>query len=200
MTVTRPTSGTLLTAAPRVQTEQLVAARKAARIKLNKYASIAAVNDYMLIPFALESYGGMCAEASQLLRTLAAHSTQYTPKQFLRHAQNSLSVALQSSNANVALQCMQSLLHRHHTPQSAAVANRLTARRHAAAHMYFTPANSDQLLQRLAPSLSAASASSHTADKTSDEPNCFVHANPIAYVDIAATAAPTAIAPHAAAA
>jgi hypothetical protein len=200
VTVTRPTSGTLLTAAPRVQTEQLVAARKAARIKLNKYASIAAVNDYTLVPFTLESYGGMCSEASQLLRTLAAHSTQYTAKQFLLHAQNSISVTLQSSNANVALMCMQSHFHRHHKQFHASNAARLAARRHAASHTYFTPAHSDRLLQRLAPSLSAASASSHTADKASEEPNCFVHANPIAYVDIAAAAAPTAIAPHAAAA
>jgi hypothetical protein len=60
-----------------------------------------------MIPFALETYGGLGAEAVRLLKRLAKASKEYSPKQFMTHAYNRLSVTLQSSNANVQLECMQ---------------------------------------------------------------------------------------------
>ena len=95
---------------------------------------------------------------------------------------------MQASNANIALLCMETTLHRKHLPQSAAYAVRLTERRRAAAHTYFTPANADHLLHRIAPSLSAAaSARSHASFTAAAEPAApFIHANPIAYIDVGA--------------
>jgi len=69
--------------------------------KHRKYDAIAAANHYKMLPFVLESYGGIGQEAARTLQFLAAAAAQ--PKSFLRHAQQSLSVCLQKGNAQVAL-------------------------------------------------------------------------------------------------
>jgi hypothetical protein len=71
--------------------------------KKRKYAAIAAANDYELLPFVCETYGGLGADAIRVLRYLSAHAAGFTQKEFLRHAHSSLSIALQRGNATVAL-------------------------------------------------------------------------------------------------
>jgi hypothetical protein len=62
----------------------------------------------------METYGGIGAEASTLLQTMAALSVEYSPSDFLLHAHKRLSVALQSSNADTAQIAMQHFhLHQH---------------------------------------------------------------------------------------
>jgi hypothetical protein len=75
--------------------------------KHSKYDEIAETNDYEMIPFVLETYGGIGAEAVRLLKRLSKEQQGYTAQQFMTHAYNRLSVTLQSSNANVQLECMQ---------------------------------------------------------------------------------------------
>ena len=74
-----------------------------------KYADIAHANEYQMVACAMETYGGLGKEAVRLLHTLAAHSRQYTPQEFLRHAYDRLSVTLQSSNADISQMGMQQL-------------------------------------------------------------------------------------------
>jgi hypothetical protein len=69
---------------------------------MRKYTPIAQANGYTLLPFVVETYGGMGKEALRVLQYLAAHAPD-SPQVFLRHAHSSLSVVLQRGNALVAL-------------------------------------------------------------------------------------------------
>jgi hypothetical protein len=76
--------------------------------KHRKYADICAVNDYTAVPFVVESNGGLAPDAQKLLTLLSKHSHDLTPRQWLAHAYNVVSVVLQSANARLAQGGMQS--------------------------------------------------------------------------------------------
>ena len=80
----------------------LAAASYRARDKHRKYDRICEVNGYKLMPFVLETNGGLSREALQLLRLLSSHSVDMTPRQWLAHALKVVSVVLQSANARLA--------------------------------------------------------------------------------------------------
>jgi hypothetical protein len=108
VSITRPTNASNLSRSATLTT-QLVSTRAREREKMNKYSAIADVNGYELIPFVMETYGGLGHAAAALLRRLAQHSREYSPNEFIRHAYARLSVCLQASNANLALLSMQQL-------------------------------------------------------------------------------------------
>ena len=99
VSVCRPTNQSLLKQ-PRVTFEALCSTRDRARVKHAKYDAIARENAYEMLPFVMETYGGMGVEASKLLAVLAEHADDKAS--FLTHAHNSLSVCLQASNATLA--------------------------------------------------------------------------------------------------
>jgi hypothetical protein len=181
VTVVRPSSTTVLKNHPRIENTPLVATIHTAKTKHTKYDAIARVNDYTMIPFVLESYGGFGKEAVKLLLTLAGHSKEYTPKQFLTHAYHRLSVALQSSNANLALQAMQQFNLEQHSGSPLRHAAR---RRDRTADGHVTPIDTDRLAQRVLPQIAGWEAE---ADEESECPASsppFVHDSRIAFVDV----------------
>jgi Reverse transcriptase (RNA-dependent DNA polymerase) len=115
--VTRPTARSRLEKASELRgvlTTPLYACRKFMERKHAKYDAIAQLNGYEMIPFIVESYGGLSLDARQLLSRLASHSTQVSESEWLRHALRSLSVALQAGNAFVAQAGMQQQLTSQH--------------------------------------------------------------------------------------
>jgi hypothetical protein len=101
VTVTRPTNNSnqklpLITSTP------LLSTRARESSKHSKYAAIAEKNEYEMVAFVLESYGGINDEATSLLATLASHASEGDQQSFLLFAHQSLSVALQNSNAFIA--------------------------------------------------------------------------------------------------
>ena len=100
---TRPTNASSLQYHSAVTHSPLVSTIVRGEQKKRKYAAIAAANDYELLPFVCETYGGMGDDAIRVLRYLSAHAAGFTQKEFLRHAHSSLSIALQRGNATVAL-------------------------------------------------------------------------------------------------
>jgi hypothetical protein len=98
---TRPTNASSL-ALPAVTHTPLISTVSRAQQKMRKYTPIAEANGYTLLPFVVETYGGMGKEALRVLQYLAAHAPD-SPQKFLRHAHASLSVVLQRGNALVAL-------------------------------------------------------------------------------------------------
>jgi len=99
VSVTRPTSATNLARAA-ITSEPLIAAKRREREKHAMYDELCALNDYTMVPFVLETYGGLGAEAHALLVKLGRHAEDGS--HFLRHALNRLSVVLQAGNATVA--------------------------------------------------------------------------------------------------
>jgi hypothetical protein len=99
---TRPTNASSLSSQPAVAHTPLVSTAVRAKQKEAKYKAIAEANGYTLLPFVVETYGGMGKEALRVLQFLAAHSPD-SKRAFLRHAHSSLSVVLQRGNALVAL-------------------------------------------------------------------------------------------------
>ena len=59
------------------------------------YDEIAPVSGYTMLPFGMETYGGVGREALTTLEFLAAHCRSQSKRDFLRHALHSLSVTLQ---------------------------------------------------------------------------------------------------------
>ena len=100
---TRPTNSSSLQSHHAVTYTPLVSTKVRGDQKKRKYAAIAAANDYELLPFVVETYGGFGSDAIRVLRYLAASISNSTPAKFLRHAHSSLSIALQRGNATVAL-------------------------------------------------------------------------------------------------
>jgi hypothetical protein len=99
---TRPTNASSLSSQPAVTHTPLISTVVRAQQKMRKYTPIAQANGYTLLPFVVETYGGMGKEALRVLQYLAAHAPD-SPQVFLRHAHSSLSVVLQRGNALVAL-------------------------------------------------------------------------------------------------
>jgi len=107
--ITRPTSSHHLKRGS-TATVPLAAARISEAPKRYRYSKLAEVNNYELFAFAMESYGGITPEAVRLLRIFAKCSRNYSERAFLQHAFNRLSVTLQSANATLSEQGMQSFL------------------------------------------------------------------------------------------
>jgi len=163
VTVTRPTMESLLKTAPlSVSTQPLFSTRRAAGRKHDKYDEIARVNEYRMVPFAVETYGGIGSEATTLLYTMAAHSKEYSPAQFLTHAYARLSVALQSSNADIAQLGMEQLHLRQHAanPNQFDCSQRERDRRNA---QYAQPEDGKKLERRVSLIVQAAEAKAETA-------------------------------------
>jgi hypothetical protein len=99
--VTRSTAASNLTAGHSANYPLQAAARRA-RMKHRKYDAICKPNDTM-VPFTVESTGAIAIEGRRLLRQLSeqAQDSQLTPKQWLAHAYNYLSVVLQKGNARL---------------------------------------------------------------------------------------------------
>jgi hypothetical protein len=181
VTVVRPSSTTVLKNHPRIENTPLFATIHTAKTKHTKYDAIARVNDYTMIPFVLESYGGFGKEAVKLLLTLAGHSKEYTPKQFLTHAYNRLSVALQSSNANIALLSLQQL----HLEQHARSPSEYAASQRAqAATGYARPIDTDRLAQRVHSIVAGHSPDADDESEGAAPIPPFVHDSRIAFVDV----------------
>ena len=104
VTVTRPTAASALLLDKNKSFAQLALrqSNKRALVKHSMYDDIAAVNGYTMVPFVMETYGALGAEAHALLKLFARHVTEFKPRAFLRHAYTRLSVALQSGNALIA--------------------------------------------------------------------------------------------------
>ena len=111
VSVTRPTTrSTMNSASHAILTTPLYSCRARATEKHTRYDAIAMLNGYQMIPFCLETYGGIASEAMTLLRTLASHahdSSEFSQRTFLTHSIQCLSVGLQSGNAFVAEAGMQ---------------------------------------------------------------------------------------------
>ena len=82
VTVTRPTSVTNM----RTQKSSLVPLNSTigrSKAKHAKYDELARVNNYDLVPFVMESYGGFGIKATRLLTRLSTQSPTFTPAAFL---------------------------------------------------------------------------------------------------------------------
>ena len=189
VTVIRPTKESTLKN-PGVSTVPLFSTRAAAAMKHSKYDEIARVNEYRMVPFAVETYGGIGAEATTLLHTMAAHSKEYSPADFLLHARKRLSVALQSSNADIAQLAMQ----QHHLRQHAAnqgAFDHNQRQRDAHLRIYAQPANGDQLARRVSIMVEAADAQAREREEAMESQlqsdSCqlaFVHERRVAFADV----------------
>ena len=100
VSITRPTSITNLKS--KSCRTPLNATNARSNAKHSKYDSLSRANNYEMIPFVMESYGGIGAEAVKLIQRLSKQSPTFTPKEFMRHAHTRLSITLQSANAVIA--------------------------------------------------------------------------------------------------
>jgi len=101
VTITRPTNSTNMQIG-KVRTTPAHSTKARTRAKHRKYDDIAACNQYQLLAFPMETYGGLGDEALELLHILSKHSKdEYSERQFLSHAFRRLSVTLQRANANI---------------------------------------------------------------------------------------------------
>lgn len=191
VSVVRPTATSHLSHQA-ILNRPLTCTRRREADKRKKYDAIARANDYQLIPFVLETYGGIGADASKLLKQLARHSREYSSASFLLHARKRLAVTLHSSNANVSLLAMQ----QQHLRQHMQAPSNVSRARHARPH------DTDQLAARLAPILNSsaapAAAVGASGSDVDDGDAAFVHgslinsAGIIVRVDFDALAADTA--------
>ena len=103
VTVTRPTAMHELTKdSAKVVNTPLHTADQAEKLKRKRYGALCTKRGWSLAPFAMESYGARGRAANKLLETMAEHSTDYAPQDFIKHASCALSVALQIGNAEIA--------------------------------------------------------------------------------------------------
>jgi len=193
VTITRPTNDSTVKVSAKTgaSTIPLFSTRAAASGKHVKYDEIARVNEYSMVPFVMESYGGIGEEASKLLRTMSVHSVEYSPSDFLLHAHKRLSVALQSSNADVAQLAMQHFhLHQH-------AANKISYEAKRDIHWarttkYAQAADGDQLAQHVSLAVQSAEcqAQQRAADRMDESASAagqlaFVHQRRVGVADIA---------------
>jgi hypothetical protein len=191
VTVVRPTRASTLHAQARsVSTLPLTATRAPASWKHSKYDEIARVNGYRMVPFVVESYGGIGAEANTLLHTLASHSKELSPQAFLLHAHKRLSVALQSSNANVAQLAMQQFhLHQHQSSRSGYDYYQQKVREEKL--RYAIPEDGDRLARRVSYAITAAAAEAaeleEDAKREEEQRDSFIHAHRVCFADVSRT-------------
>ena len=175
VTVTRPTGQTNL-AIPGVLHKPLWSTKVPTRKKLAKYRDIAEANQYTLVPFVMESYGGIAPDAAKLLARLSKHCEEYEPAEFLRHAHDRLSACMQTSNANIQQLAMQDFHLLHARPHSQVAVLRRLAIASATRGTYCQPLNSDRLAQQLETKLqqhsdvtAAARENAHPSSSISDD-------------------------------
>ena len=103
VSVTRPTSATnlTLTRTKDVTIQPGIAALAVEQRKHARYDEECKKHGWSLIPFVLESYGGLGKEAKKLLLDMAELAD--SPLAFIQHARNALSVSLQCGNADISL-------------------------------------------------------------------------------------------------
>ena len=188
VTVTRPTKESTLRNGG-ISTMPLFSTRAVAAKKHSKYDEIARVNEYRMVPFAVETYGGIGAEATTLLHTMAAHSKEYSPADFLLHAHKRLSIALQSSNADIAQLAMQQHHLRQHAASNQGSFDSNQRRHNAHFRIYAQPANGDQLARRVSIVVEAADAEAREREEAMESlpsDSCqlaFVHERRVAFAD-----------------
>lgn len=185
VTITRPTNATHLAQHRLVQNTPLHSTVGREKAKQKKYADIAEANEYQMVAFACETYGGIGRQASDLLTKLAAHSKQYTPMEFLRHAYDRLSVTLQASNADISQMGMQQL----HLAQHASNRHAYFAKMHRrfTGGGYSEPRrDADRLAQRLQSTIDIDQAqSAGEASAYLQLAAAFEHDGRIAFADVA---------------
>jgi hypothetical protein len=163
VSVARPTNASTLRYHPAVTSQPLLSTRTRAATKRRHYAAIAAVNQYELLPFVMETYGGLGMEANKVIRYLAASVQHMQQREFTRHAHTCLSMALQRGNAAVALLGQQTL---HWKRQLRQRGQRFREAAERARH-YARQTNATTLAERMQPEISAikaAGAASHTQE------------------------------------
>jgi hypothetical protein len=101
--VTRPTNSSNLAYNPKVTTDTLHSTHRVASRKHAKYDAIAKLNEYDMLPFVLESYGGLGPEAIRVINFLAASSSDLDEKEFRKHALRRIAICLQRGNAHIGL-------------------------------------------------------------------------------------------------
>ena len=110
VSVARPT-GNMFTRNATATWKPLVAAQHRTVEKRKKYAELAARNDYELLVFAGETYGGLSHEGRRLLRILASHApAEIGERVFLTHAYRAVSCCLQRGNALLEQGAIQRML------------------------------------------------------------------------------------------
>src|SRR4051812_22158151 len=80
----------------------IATAGEAEKRKHLRYDELCRLNGWTMVPFALESYGGLGKEGRRLQETFAIWEDELSVPSFLAHATSLLSVALQIGNARVA--------------------------------------------------------------------------------------------------
>jgi len=101
VSITRPTSTANMRLHAKINETAGIAAAAVEKRKHATYDVECKLHGWRLVPFVLESYGGLGSEANKLLLDMAEHDD--SPLEFILHARNLLSVALQSGNADVAI-------------------------------------------------------------------------------------------------
>ena len=170
----RPTNASTLKSLTSAQTVPLVATRTREKQKHLKYNLICETNEYKMIPFVLESYGGIGVEGHALLQSLSQHSHSMSPAAFLRHAHRTLSVCLQRGNATISL-LGQQRLHLKRQKQRLQETRAFAGIRFS--HRPAEQVNNAVLRRRLSPSLDAddAFSFSHHAARVNSDSAAFIH-------------------------
>lgn len=103
--MTRPTCPSQLRLNPTHR--PLAAVAHAEQRKHDKYGAICEAEGVTLVPFAVETYGGLSRDALKLLDTLAEQCDTTSPTEWKLHARATIAVALQIGNAASALKGIQ---------------------------------------------------------------------------------------------
>lgn len=109
VSVLRPTNASQLKANQQVQDIPCIATTQRVQHKNKKYKDISTRNNYQFYAFVIETYGGYSKPATNLLSLLSEHCQCMSPKEFLKHAYQRISICLQEANAKIGLLGQQKL-------------------------------------------------------------------------------------------
>ena len=88
----------------------LALARSAAQEKSEKYAPMARHNKATFVPFAVETYGGICDEANDFVRDLikmaGTFKFAWQPSEVVYTIRHSIAMAVQNGNAEAVSRCL----------------------------------------------------------------------------------------------
>ena len=101
VSVTRPTATTAMRQHADINEQPGLAIADVEKLKHKHYDEKCKLHGWRFVPFVMETYGGMGAEAERLLLDMCEHAEE--PLQFLAHARTLLSVTLQRGNAELAM-------------------------------------------------------------------------------------------------
>jgi hypothetical protein len=100
VTVIHPTA---VSNATHAATRPLASASKAANAKVKKYAEMTRRCKAIFVPFAVETYGGICDQGNAFVRDLiklsSAHQVVWQPSEVVYTIRHAIAVALQVGNA-----------------------------------------------------------------------------------------------------